>query len=100
MERWPSPKRRLVDDPTNTPVVNEDSGDPNSMAADVANAAPQTHESTTQTQGEELLPGLKDLSQLPDSDPTCPGLKRYPATEYSRQSRSFSRNLCDHQPWL
>ncbi|XP_076347931.1 zinc finger MYM-type protein 1-like [Tachypleus tridentatus] len=42
----------------------------------------------------------KDLSQLPDGGPTCPDLKRYPATEYSGQSRSFNKNWRDQHSWL
>ncbi|XP_076348043.1 zinc finger MYM-type protein 1-like [Tachypleus tridentatus] len=44
--------------------------------------------------------GPKDLSQLPDSGPTCPDLKRYLATEYSGQSRSFNNNWHDQHSWL
>ncbi|KAG0717694.1 Zinc finger MYM-type protein 1 [Chionoecetes opilio] len=101
MERYLLPKKRQrVDDPTNTAAVNEDSGDRDGEAADLASAEPQPQEGTTHTQGEKLLPGPKDLSQLPDSGPTCPDLKRYPATEYSGQSRSFNRNWRDHHSWL
>ncbi|XP_076330049.1 zinc finger MYM-type protein 1-like [Tachypleus tridentatus] len=49
---------------------------------------------------EKLPPEPKDLSQLPDSGPTCPDMKRYPATEYSGQSRSFNKNWRDQHSWL
>ena len=45
-------------------------------------------------------PGPKDLSQLPDSGPTCPDLKRFPTTEYSNQLRSFNKNWGDQHSWL
>ncbi|XP_076330104.1 zinc finger MYM-type protein 1-like [Tachypleus tridentatus] len=44
--------------------------------------------------------GSKDLNQLPDSGLVCPDLKRYPATEYSSQSRSFNKNWYDQHLWL
>ena len=100
MNRYLFPKRQRVDDPTNTSAVNENSSDCDGEAADLANAEPQPQKGTTHTQGEKLPPGPKDLSQLPDSGPTCPNLKRYPATEYSGQPRSFNRNWCDHHSWL
>ncbi|XP_076348019.1 zinc finger MYM-type protein 1-like, partial [Tachypleus tridentatus] len=60
----------------------------------------QPQEGTTHTQGEKLPPGPKDLSQLPDSGPTSLDLKRYPATEYSGQSRSLNKNWRDQHSWL
>ncbi|XP_076314869.1 zinc finger MYM-type protein 1-like [Tachypleus tridentatus] len=75
MQRYLLPKKRQqVDGPTNTcGASEEDSGDRD---------------------------GPKDLSQLPDSGPTCPYLKRYPATEYSGQSRSFNKKWRDQHSWL
>ncbi|XP_076314932.1 uncharacterized protein LOC143227363 [Tachypleus tridentatus] len=81
-------------------VSEEDSGDRDSENADTTSAGPQPQEGTTHTQGEKLPPGPKDLSQLPYNDPTCPDLKRYPATEYSSQSRSFNKNWRDQHSWL
>ncbi|XP_076323598.1 uncharacterized protein LOC143232282 [Tachypleus tridentatus] len=94
-------KRQQVDGPINTCGASEkDSGDCDGENADTTSAGPQPQEGTTHTQDEKLPPGPKDLSQLPDSGPTCPDLKRYPVTEYSSQSRSFKKNWHDHHSWL
>ncbi|XP_076315924.1 52 kDa repressor of the inhibitor of the protein kinase-like [Tachypleus tridentatus] len=93
--------RQRVDGPTNTCGASEvDIGDRDGENADTTSAGPQLQEGTTHTQGEKLPPGPKDLSQLPDSGRTCPDLKRYPATEYSGQSKSFNKNWRNQFTWL
>ncbi|XP_076359054.1 zinc finger MYM-type protein 1-like [Tachypleus tridentatus] len=94
-------KRERVDGPTNTcSASEEDSGHHEDENADTTSAGPQPQDGTTHTQDEKLPPGPKDLSQLPDSIPICPDLKRYLTTEYSSQSRSFNKNWRDQHSWL
>ncbi|XP_076372870.1 uncharacterized protein LOC143257723 [Tachypleus tridentatus] len=93
--------RQGVDGPTNTcGASEEDVDDLGGENVDTTSTEPQPQEGTTHTQGEKLPPGPKDLSQLPDSGPACPDLKRYSAIEYSGLSRSFNKNWRDQHSWL
>lgn len=81
-------------------ATGEHDGARGSEEAGVVGQRPNTQKGTTDRQAEKSPPGPHDLSQLRDDGPVCPALKRYPAREYSGQTRSFNRNWRTQYPWL